>query len=121
MLDCESRADQQVLQLESKEVPQSKRVNQALFASVGMRDVIHELEIADLIEAIVSDPLRVPADASAVRHLEFGFLRDFFAQRRVHESVKGRIEDIQNERSVIHQVAVNAVETRELVFHGQQV
>src|SRR5882672_7174860 len=106
MLDCESRADQQVLQLESKEVPQSKRVDQALFTSVRVRHVIHQLEVADLSEPIVPDRLVAANDAPAVRHGEFGFCSNFVAYRPIHESVERRIEDIQDERSAIHQVPV---------------
>src|SRR5690242_7381014 len=52
MLHLKSRADEQVLGLESKQVSQSKGLDQALLTAIRMSDVIDQLVLIDLVESI---------------------------------------------------------------------
>src|SRR6185295_18776606 len=121
MLHLEPGTRQQVLRLESKKVSHRKRVDQALFAAVGMRHVIDELDLIGLRRPIVGDEPMTPGHAPAIRHDELGFLTKFEPSRLIDERVERRIEEVEDERSSIHQMPANAPEACELVLDGDQM
>src|SRR6185503_17287201 len=121
MFDLESGAHEQVLGLESEEVPQRKRLHEALLPSVGVRHVVDQLEATDLREAIVRDRLVTPDHSAAIRSRELRLFTVFLAQGPGGEGLERRIEQVQDEMAAVDQMTVNGCETGQLVFHGQQV
>ena len=70
VLDLEAGAREQVLDLESKQVPHAERMDQPLRPSIGMYDVVDQLNVVDLSESIGCNDLEAPCHAPSVRRSE---------------------------------------------------
>jgi hypothetical protein len=121
MFDLESGAHEQVLGLESEEVTQGKRLHEALSPPVGVCHVVDQLETTDLREAIVGHRLVTSDHPAAVWSGELRLSPYSSPSVRVARASSDGLNKSRMRQAAVHQMAVNGLETGQLVLHGQQV
>src|SRR5207249_12336651 len=121
LLDGEACATQQVLDFKPEEIPQCKCVHQAFFPAVGIRHVIDQFVLADLLESVRSRALPAAYHSTTVGHGELGLGIQFLAERPIDQCLQHRIENIENQMTSASQMTSDAGQTGKLVISCQQL
>ena len=110
-----------MLDLKAKQISHRKGVNQALLATIKMRDVVDELNLIYLPESVVSDN-SVPAHyAPTVRQGKLWFVTNLLAFLPIRELIQRGIEQIEHHSPTVDEVSSNTHEARQLVPNGDEM
>ncbi len=115
VLNLESAPGEQVLRLESKLISHCEGMNQALLAAICVRDVVDELDLKELIEAVMCSGPVLPNDAPAIWRREFRFVTALLPNYLIHQRVEVWVEQVENQSTIVSEMTPNGVQTRNLI------
>src|ERR1041385_2392810 len=105
--------------LKTEQITKRKGMDEALFAAVRMGDVVNQLGINDLLVQVAVDDLVSAEDTPTVCGGEPSFGVGLNAEVVFGQSVQPRIEEVENELSVVGEMTAKRRKTCHLVLDGQ--
>ena len=118
LLHFKPTAHQQMFGLKSIQVPHSKRMHQTFLTTIGVRDVVDELNLVDLAGVVSGDNLVAANHAPTIRSRKLGLVAKFLTQIVPHQHFKRGVEKVKDHPSTINQMLVNRLQAGQLIRDG---